>query len=328
MKAVPTTVARLLLLSALVTTLFLGMTQRAYAAIIVVDDNCTLAEAIITANMDSLTDACSGAGVVTPPPVPGGIDTITLPLGATYTYDQAWGDPLGLGNAALPPITSALTINGNGATLQRDPSLSCPATNANEDFRFFTVELGGGSITPPPVTFIDLTLTNGCANGADSDSKSGGAILSTAGQIQLIESHLVGNFALGNGGAVASTHLTSTVNLFDSQILSNTSQGDGGGVYVTGNAPPNGPNLLVTNSGIAGNHSQGNGGGLYLLNGADGGPISIFQLLNSTVTSNTSQLDGGGVYIESKDLAVGGLVSMFSNSTVSDNSSQQAGGGV
>jgi hypothetical protein len=80
---------------------------------IISDGQCSLIEAIVNANNDAATHADCAAG--------SGADTIVLPananvtLSAVYgnTYGQ-FGDPIG-----LPPITSQITIEGNGATIAR-----------------------------------------------------------------------------------------------------------------------------------------------------------------------------------------------------------------
>jgi predicted outer membrane repeat protein len=103
------------------------------------------------------------------------------------------------GPDALPPIQSKVTINGNGATLQRDPSL--PQTTAGA-MRFFYVS--GGIPTELPLgtlTLKNLTLTNGLAKGGESDlggagMGAGGAIFNQ-GNLTLNGVTLTGNAAMG-----------------------------------------------------------------------------------------------------------------------------------
>ena len=80
---------------------------------IISDGQCSLIEAINNANNDAATfpDCAAGSGA----------DTIVLPananvvLSAVYARtDGQFGDPVG-----LPPITSRITIEGNGATIIR-----------------------------------------------------------------------------------------------------------------------------------------------------------------------------------------------------------------
>ena len=77
-------------------------------------------------------------------------DTITLALGCTYTLTTTNN-----GNNGLPSITTTITINGNGATIQRDLSFTCP-DGTNPEFRIFHVA-GSGDLT-----LKDLTVSNGC----------------------------------------------------------------------------------------------------------------------------------------------------------------------
>ena len=95
---------------------------------IISDGQCSLIEAINNANNDAATfpDCAAGSGA----------DTIVLPananvtLSAVYakTYGQ-FGDPVG-----LPPITSQITIEGNGATIARQgnaPAFGLMAVRGN-----------------------------------------------------------------------------------------------------------------------------------------------------------------------------------------------------
>ncbi|NOT61492.1 MAG: hypothetical protein HOP19_14840, partial [Acidobacteria bacterium] len=106
------------------------------------DGKCTLIEAIIAANTDTASGGMSGecsAG--------GGADTIDLPANATISLTAAHNNFYGPNG--LPAITSVITINGNGTTIER-------GTGA-PNFRLFYVS--GGS---PDVfnTAGNLTLRN------------------------------------------------------------------------------------------------------------------------------------------------------------------------
>jgi CSLREA domain-containing protein len=128
--------------------------------------------------------------------------TITLQTNATYdftTVDNNWYGP-----NALPPIQSNITINGNGATLERDSSL--PETTAGA-VRFFYVS--GGIATELPLgtlTLQNLTLTNGLAKGGDSTAGGGGlgagGAIFNQGNLTLSGVTLTGNTALGGSSGV------------------------------------------------------------------------------------------------------------------------------
>ena len=91
------------------TTIYVTTTSDAIAA----DDLCSLREAVIAANTDSAVDGC---------PAGSGADTIVLSAAMTYTLskdDDGSGHQTDFGadNDDLD-ITSTITIQGNGATIQ------------------------------------------------------------------------------------------------------------------------------------------------------------------------------------------------------------------
>ena len=85
----------------------------------------------------------------------GQANTINLFAGGNYTLtaiNNYWYGPDG-----LPAISSTLTINGQGATIQRD-SLAA-------DFRFFYVSGGFDGLAAGNLTLFNLTLFKGDAQG-------------------------------------------------------------------------------------------------------------------------------------------------------------------
>ena len=130
-----------------------------------------------------------------------GADTLQLAAGCTYTLTAAnnnWYGPNG-----LPPISSTITIEGNGATIQRDPSLATPK------FRFFFVGADGArpataSYTSPGagnLTLRELTLSGGLAQGGSAVAGGAGAGLGGAifnqGRLTLDAVTLADNTARG-----------------------------------------------------------------------------------------------------------------------------------
>jgi hypothetical protein len=84
-------------------------------------------------------------------------DVINLAAGGTYTLTEEENDAPGTdGPNGLPSITSQITINGNGATIRRDPSYSCPEDDGDSDFRIFHVGDTGN------LTLNELTVSHGC----------------------------------------------------------------------------------------------------------------------------------------------------------------------
>jgi hypothetical protein len=109
---------------------------------------------------------------------PATVDTIALEPGCVYTLTSAnnfWYGPNG-----LPAIASAITIEGNGATIARGGEAppfrlffvgADPAAAATEGY----VSPGAGSLT-----LRDLVLSGGLARGGDSNGGGGGAGLGGA----------------------------------------------------------------------------------------------------------------------------------------------------
>src|SRR5262249_6645543 len=107
-----------------------------------------------------------------------GADTVQLEARCVYTLaepDNYWYGPNG-----LPPISSDVTIEGNGATIARSPSaapvrlffVAADQTNPSTENSVSPAEgiAGGGRLT-----LRDVTLTGGLAKGGDSNRGGGGA---------------------------------------------------------------------------------------------------------------------------------------------------------
>ncbi|MGB7711304.1 MAG: DUF4347 domain-containing protein, partial [Microcoleus sp.] len=153
-------------------------------------------------------------------------------------------------------IGGKLTINGNGATIQRDTAASTPA------FRLFYVPSGGD------LTLNNLTLQNGKV------AKGGGAIFVNGGNLTLNNSTLSNNqvtgdndSAGGGGALLVSFGMGSATNINNSTFSGNKSEGYGGALSNLGTT-----NLL--NSTLTNNTADSN---------------------NSNASNNTSDL-GGGIY--------------------------------
>lgn len=144
-----------------------------------------------------------------------GADTIELAAGATYTLTTIHND--WYGKNGLPAITSAITIEGHGATIERS------LTGA--ELRFFFVSgtftatqaaTVGQSAPAGELTLVDLTLRNGLVRGGAGatglDSSSGGDIghggggaglggaIFAQGALTLDRVTIVGSQALGGAG--------------------------------------------------------------------------------------------------------------------------------
>ncbi|MFT7581152.1 MAG: hypothetical protein ACI9MR_002826, partial [Myxococcota bacterium] len=222
--------------------------------------SCSLREALMNANADmDLTGGDCAAGA--------GPDTVILQLGATYTFtgpDNWWFGP-----NALPAIMSDVTVEGNGAVIER--AAGAPG------FRFFYVA-GFPVVTPlistvsaGTLTLRDVVLRGGLAQGGHGGN--GG----TAG--------VGGGGGMGAGGAIFNQGilLLERVGLYD-----NAARGGNGGA---GGAADN-------NDFSAG---AGGGGGI----GGNGGNGDDYMDGGGT-THGTS---GGGGGFKDDGQSIGGVAS-------------------
>jgi len=226
-------------------------------------------------------------------------NTINLTAG-TYDFTSAANTTFGAN--ALPVITGNIAINGNGAVLERDPSLG-----ENNPFRFFYVSGDQAASTSSSVTTTsgatgsltlnDLTLEGGLAEGGSSDTGggglgAGGAILNL-GNLYLNAVTLEQNTAEGgssglgtntNGAGVGGTSSATSGN-FGVGGVGASGLGGTGGVGGGGGAGAE-PGAGGFGGG-KGNDKEG-GGGL----GAGGAIFNMYgttTLINTTLANNVAE---------------------------------------
>ncbi|MCY4145801.1 MAG: SH3 domain-containing protein [Chloroflexi bacterium] len=241
----------------------------ALAADIRVDADCSLANAIRSANgEDQVAPAnnCEMGDAVSEDNT--GSDTITITEAGTVDGAVVLATTL--------EVTSEVVIEGIGFVID------------GEGNRLFAVR--GGSLT-----IKDLTLTDGWA---DSD---GGGILATDSHLALYNSVVRHNYSAGAGGGIAA--INSEVLLIDSLVSSNETRvwtapaGDksiaeaeapdlvvGAGIYFNGAENT----LIIDKSGISDNLSRGEGGGIFVLQGSA-------AISNTTIRGNSAAGMGGGL---------------------------------
>ena len=276
---------------------------RAHAAAITVGGTCSLVDAIKSANSDTSVGTCatgSGADIIT---LTGDV-TLTTSY-ATY-YTSATG---------LPLITSAITIDGDGFTIERDGGAL--------DFRLMAVSPTGD------LTLNDVTLSGGRTTDV------GGAVYNYRGDLTLTYATISDNYAYGDGGGIFSSGSPATLTVtnsvidgnsvylrggglyneygvmlvIDSTILDNTARLSGGGVRSIGGT------ATISGSTITGNEAS-NGGGIYNNN------YSEMTITNSTISGNEATYDGGGLYTDEYGTTT------VTNSTITGNTAGLTGGGV
>lgn len=279
-----------ILILCLAVTALLIQHKSAYGATIIVDTfvddiivngNCTLREAVISANTDSGVDNCTPGS---------GADTISLPKWIIFL------------NPVLGEITleSEMEIVGYGP----DPNLSVidgnlvsrifkrmgPAaavTIRNLTLRNARDTTGGGGGAFYQGQFYETTFDNVILNNNATD-QWGGAIYS-GGTITLIDCDVTNNYATGNpafnsGGAIRSTGELTIIrtNFWNNGLDPSASPGQGGAIYQHTMDP-----LIVEDSTFRSNEAAAGGAILAL------GEVHI---TGSTFYDNDATFAGGAIY--------------------------------
>jgi hypothetical protein len=235
----------------------------------------------------------------------GAATTINLTAG---TYDFTSANNNTFGPNALPVITGDITINGNGAVLERDPSLG-----QNTPFRIFYIS-GSQEASPSSsststgqatgsLTLENLTLAGGLAQGGGSDTGGGG--LGAGGAIfnmgnltlngvtveqSVAEGGSGGTGTSGSGGGLGSSSTGTSGNFGAGGAVSTTGTGGAGGFGGGGGAGGSGG---AGGFGAGAGNGSAGGGGL----GAGGAIFNMYgttTLINSTLASNLAEGGSGG----------------------------------
>jgi len=191
-------------------------------------------------------------------------NTINLEAGSTYALtgvDNYW-----YGANGLPAISSNLTINGNGAVIERVSSTP---------FRFFYVSGGFDTLPAGQLMLENLTLEGGLARGGDGGAGAGGGgggaglggAIFNQGTLNLTAVTLTDNTAQGGDGAV-----------FNPSLVSG---GGGGGLGGAGGAG-------ATFVGLGDNYGGGGGGGF-----AGGGQSAVLATAGGEGGQGVQGLEGG-----------------------------------
>ncbi len=287
--------------------MFLVSTQLV-AATIPVDVACSLVDAITAANTDTATNGC---------PAGSGADTITLQTDSTITLTEPAIFPLAKGG--LPQVKSEITIQGNGAIIERDNTSDALVIRIFDNFSSGTLRLE------------NMTVRNGL-----SGTNSSGAGIANNGNLTLYNVTVSGNRALSddnNGGTAGGIQNNSSgvLTIINSTISDNTAKWFGGGILNRGT-------LTVENSVISGNTTDNSGGGISNFCGA------TTTITDTTIKNNTSAQGGAGLSNLSAAIVAsstfsgnhagtfgGGIQSQdsitISNSTFSGNIADNSGGG-
>ncbi|MCJ0872114.1 hypothetical protein [Streptomyces sp. AP-93] len=277
------------------------------------------------AHAATINVACSPAALIqavtTANSTPTTSDTLSLARDCTYTYTEQFAGP---GRAALPQITSPITINGRNATITRD-------ANTDNEFRFFSLPPATGA----NLTLRDVALTNakvgaGAQGGAiqlgfgtvasltntrltrNASSNGGGAINNSNGTLRVVGSYFKSNNTeAGHGGAILSSGTTRVdLSVFTFNSTGPVSGGNGGAIAHSSISAP----FALTASILTGNETKGLGGAIHNNSSSatiadsqirsndarTGGGIANFGTLTintlTTIRGNTASFSGGGIY--------------------------------
>ncbi len=291
-------------------------------------------------------------------------DIINLAPGGTYDLVVSNND--NIGPNGLPSITNtatsgSLTINGNGAIIQR-------IANDSVRFRIFLISTGGSLI------LNDLTVTGGFTDDADgmgfNVSGGNGGGINNRGTLVLMNSNVLNNRTgdgfgsftsgsstfSGDGGFGAGIFNNGTLELFNSTVSGNTTgngadgisgmSGGGRGGFGGGIANDQAGTLSMTGSTIS-NNTTGNGGAAITNANSDGsggagggifiGTTGMLEIIGSTISGNRTGNSGMSSGIGSNGGNGAGIFNRTQltiiNSTISGNitgngdTTMDAGGG-
>ena len=194
-------------------------------------------------------------------------DTISLTADITLTTvaDSS------LGASGTVAVSSALTIEGSGHTIARDPGAP--------EFQVLTVSATGA------LTVRETTLSGG------KISTGGGGGLRSEGSVTLEGCTVSGNSAFIGGGVYISISGSNQATLTNSTISGNSASFSVGGIFIN---TINSSQVTLTNSTISGNTAAVFFSGGVMIR-ALGGSVT---LTNSTISGNSAG-SGGGVYSRS-----------------------------
>lgn len=264
--------------------LFTAPVSRAATFTIPCNDVSALINAITTANSN------------------GESDTIELAAACTYTLTAVHN--ITTGPNGLPAIVidgssaNTLTINGNGATLER--AIGSPP------FRF--LQISGTFTDDLTLTINDLTFRNG-----DMNDEEGGAIQANYARLTLNRVTFANNQATNDGGAVVARNSELTLNrtVFENNRALTVGSAEGGALYTVS------ATTIISDSIFRNNRSERSGGAItFRVDGpgaatitgttfsdnqttGEGGAIAVYHditLRNSTFSGNRAGADGGALF--------------------------------
>ncbi len=255
-----------LLMALVLTALCLfSFSKSASASIIETGNNCSLADAVMSAELDTSVNSCvSGSGA----------DSIQVNQDETITSIPSGNFPDG--QNAFKTISSSVNIIGNGHLINL-------LNNTSTSGRIFNV-INGGILNISNLSFKNLGSTA-------SSMEDGGFLYAEGAQASLTNVSIDGFRATSFGGAIFSSH--STIGLTKSRFSNNkvTSTGfilGGGAILLDGGS------LKISGSKFISNSSGGQGGAILNIAGFDNFSVteSVFSGNSADYGSAISAGDG------------------------------------
>jgi CSLREA domain-containing protein len=276
------------------------------------DGNCSLREAILSANQDIAVDNCpagSGPDVIL---LPAGIYNLSIP-GA----DEDDGETGDLDITADVSLLGSLATVIDGGGLDRVLEIDPRHVGITVEIVGLIIRNGegtnasGGGIA----NHGNLTMRQSVVHGNRASFDGGG--IANDGLVILVENTIAFNTAGANGGGILNSG-PGTIILSASTVSNNVASGSGGGIYSGFANPGSGLSVTVESSTVSGNETQsGDGGGILRERGA-------LVMANSTISSNRARSRGGGIFNGS---FTDGPISL-NNCTITNNFTRDAGGGI
>jgi len=233
-----------------------------------------------------------------------GPDIINLAPGGTYTLtvvnNGAPGPGINDGSTGLPAITSQITINGNGATIQRSSAAGIA------DFRIFRIT-SPGDLTLDGVTIrggkgfngggllIDIGATLRLMNSTvtENGGAEGGGIFNFRGTLAIVNSTISHNTGFGGrtgGGILTFQVAAASTTIVNSTIFENVADGPPG-FQGRGDAIADGfsaPGSIVIKNSILASPTNGLGNDFYVAAGV------VTSMGHNIVSDASAGLTGTG----------------------------------
>ena len=204
--------------------------------------------------------------------------------------------------------------NGGGAVANRGGTTTLTGTTLADNRAVDGAGSGGAVLS----TDGDLTLTRVSASGNEA-ARAGGAVEIRTGDVVVADSSLTGNATgprPGNGGALH-VSLDATTTVTGTEVSGNTASSEGGGLWNSSTGTMEVVASQVTGNVANGEDADTGGGGLF----NDGGTFTVRDTLVSDNSAPRGSGSGGGL------LTVDGSV-LIEGSQLSDNDAARAGGAV